>query len=167
MSFAMTRRRLPSPKTSPKRFRAGRRRARPRAALAGGRARTLSRRAACGRSTCPKTFGGPELSYVTLSRGDRNHLGGRPVDRTDPAEPSWVSLRRSARCPTQTQQKLLFGEVLKGTRFGNAFSEFGSQARRRLRDPLRRCRRPRHRQWPEVLLERSPARAPRADRRPR
>lgn len=74
----------------------------------------------------PKAFGGPELSYVTLSKvieiisaadssiGQiaQNHLGVVAAIRTvsDP-----------------DQQKLLFAEVLKGTRFGNAFSEFGSK----------------------------------------
>jgi SfnB family sulfur acquisition oxidoreductase len=74
----------------------------------------------------PKGFGGPELSYVTLvkvieiiSAADpslgqipQNHLGVVAAIRT-------VS--------DQAQQKLLFDEVLKGTRFGNAFSEFGSK----------------------------------------
>jgi len=74
----------------------------------------------------PKKFGGPELSYVTLSRVieiisaadpslgqiPQNHLGVVAAIRT-------VS--------NPEQQKLLFGEVLKGTRFGNAFSEFGSK----------------------------------------
>jgi SfnB family sulfur acquisition oxidoreductase len=74
----------------------------------------------------PKAFGGPELSYVTLvkvieiiSAADpslgqipQNHLGVVAAIRT-------VS--------DLAQQKLLFGEVLKGTRFGNAFSEFGSK----------------------------------------
>jgi SfnB family sulfur acquisition oxidoreductase len=74
----------------------------------------------------PKAFGGPELSYVTLSRViaiisaadpsigqiPQNHLGVVAAIRTvsDPA-----------------QQKLLFDLVLSGTRFGNAFSEFGSK----------------------------------------
>lgn len=74
----------------------------------------------------PKAFGGPEVSYATLGRvveiisaadssiGQvaQNHLGVVAAIRTvsDPE-----------------QQKLLFGEVLKGTRFGNAFSEFGSK----------------------------------------
>ncbi|HBF32158.1 SfnB family sulfur acquisition oxidoreductase [Rhizobium sp.] len=74
----------------------------------------------------PKAFGGPELSYVTLSKvieiisaadssiGQiaQNHLGVVAAIRTV-SEPD--------------QQKLLFAEVLKGTRFGNAFSEFGSK----------------------------------------
>ena len=74
----------------------------------------------------PKKFGGPEVSYVTLSKVieiisaadpslgqiPQNHLGVVAAIRT-------VS--------DEAQQKLLFAEVLKGTRFGNAFSEFGSK----------------------------------------
>ncbi|NGN41779.1 SfnB family sulfur acquisition oxidoreductase [Mesorhizobium sp. CGMCC 1.15528] len=74
----------------------------------------------------PKAFGGPELSYATLAKvieiisaadssiGQvaQNHLGVVAAIRT-------VS--------DIEQQKLLFAEVLKGTRFGNAFSEFGSK----------------------------------------
>ena len=74
----------------------------------------------------PKAFGGPELSYATIAKSieiisaadpslgqiPQNHLGVVAAIRTvsDPA-----------------QQKLLFAEVLAGTRFGNAFSEFGSK----------------------------------------
>ncbi|NKM88257.1 SfnB family sulfur acquisition oxidoreductase [Rhizobium laguerreae] len=74
----------------------------------------------------PKAFGGPEVSYATLTKvieiisaadssiGQiaQNHLGVVAAIRT-------VS--------DEDQQKLLFAEVLKGTRFGNAFSEFGSK----------------------------------------
>src|ERR1700678_1344805 len=74
----------------------------------------------------PKKFGGPELSYVTLSKVieiisaadpslgqiPQNHLGVVAAVRT-------VS--------DEAQQKLLFAEALRGTRFGNAFSEFGSK----------------------------------------
>ncbi|MBY3307428.1 SfnB family sulfur acquisition oxidoreductase [Rhizobium laguerreae] len=74
----------------------------------------------------PKAFGGPEVSYATLAKvieiisaadssiGQiaQNHLGVVAAIRT-------VS--------DEDQQKLLFTEVLKGTRFGNAFSEFGSK----------------------------------------
>lgn len=74
----------------------------------------------------PKKFGGPELSYVTLAKiieiisaadpslGQipQNHLGVVAAIRT-------VS--------DEDQQRLLFAEVLRGTRFGNAFSEFGSK----------------------------------------
>lgn len=74
----------------------------------------------------PKAYGGPELSYVTLSKViqiisaadpsigqiPQNHLGVVAAIRTvsDPA-----------------QQALLFAGVLRGLRFGNAFSEFGSK----------------------------------------
>jgi len=74
----------------------------------------------------PKAFGGPEVSYATLAKVveiiseadssigqiSQNHLGVVAAIRT-------VSDRE--------QQKLLFDEILKGTRFGNAFSEFGSK----------------------------------------
>lgn len=74
----------------------------------------------------PKAFGGPEVSYATLvkvvqilsaadpslSQISQNHLGVVAAIRT-------VS--------DEAQQKLLFGEVLKGLRFGNAFSEFGTK----------------------------------------
>jgi SfnB family sulfur acquisition oxidoreductase len=74
----------------------------------------------------PKKFGGPEVSYATLAKvieiistadssiGQiaQNHLGVVAAIRT-------VS--------DEEQQKLLFTEVLRGTRFGNAFSEFGSK----------------------------------------
>lgn len=73
----------------------------------------------------PKAYGGPEVSYKTLAQVvaiisaadpsigqiSQNHLGIVAAIRTvsDPE-----------------QQALLFGEVLKGTRFGNAFSEIGT-----------------------------------------
>lgn len=74
----------------------------------------------------PKAYGGPELSYATLARVveiisaadssigqiSQNHLGVVAAIRT-------VS--------DEAQKKLLFAEVLKGTRFGNAFSEYGSK----------------------------------------
>ena len=74
----------------------------------------------------PKAFGGPALSYVTLSKVieiisaadpclgqiPQNHLGVLAAIRT-------VS--------GKSQQELLFGEALRGIRFGNAFSEFGSK----------------------------------------
>ncbi|WP_114948412.1 SfnB family sulfur acquisition oxidoreductase [Microvirga calopogonii] len=74
----------------------------------------------------PKAYGGPEVSYVTLSRViaiiseadpslgqiPQNHLGVVAAIRT-------VS--------DEDQKRQLFAEVLAGTRFGNAFSEFGSK----------------------------------------
>ncbi|WP_416356798.1 SfnB family sulfur acquisition oxidoreductase [Aureimonas phyllosphaerae] len=74
----------------------------------------------------PKAFGGPEVSYATLAKVieivsaadpsigqiTQNHLGVVAAIRT-------VS--------DEAQKALLFAEVLKGVRFGNAFSEFGSK----------------------------------------
>lgn len=74
----------------------------------------------------PKEFGGLDASWVTINRVitiisaadsslgqvPQNHLGVVSAIRT-------VS--------DKAQQELLFAEVLKGTRFGNAFSEFGSK----------------------------------------
>lgn len=74
----------------------------------------------------PRAFGGPEVSYVTLAKVieliaaadpslgqiPQNHLGVVAAIRT-------VS--------NEEQKRLLFAEVLRGTRFGNAFSEYGSR----------------------------------------
>lgn len=74
----------------------------------------------------PKKFGGPEVSYATLAKVielisaadpslgqiPQNHLGVVAAIRT-------VS--------DEAQQSLFFREVLRGVRFGNAFSEFGSK----------------------------------------
>jgi len=74
----------------------------------------------------PRKFGGPELSYRTvvkvidiISAADpslgqipQNHIGVVAAIRTTSDE---------------AQQALLFGKVLAGTRFGNAFSEFSSK----------------------------------------
>ena len=74
----------------------------------------------------PRAFGGPELSYVTMGRViaiiaavdpsiaqiAQNHLGVVAAIRT-------VS--------DEAQQHHLFSGVLRGLRFGNAFSEFGSK----------------------------------------
>jgi SfnB family sulfur acquisition oxidoreductase len=74
----------------------------------------------------PQAFGGPGLSYVTLNKVieiisaaesslgqiPQNHLGVVAAINT-------VS--------DDAQKALLFAEVLRGTRFGNAFSEFGSK----------------------------------------
>ncbi len=74
----------------------------------------------------PKAYGGPEVSYATLVRVveiisaadssvgqiSQNHLGVVAAIRT-------VS--------NEAQKALLFAEVLAGTRYGNAFSEFGSK----------------------------------------
>ena len=74
----------------------------------------------------PKAFGGPELSYATIAKVTevisaadpsigqiaQNHIGVVAAIRT---------------CSHEAQQRLLFDAVLKGVRFGNAFSEFRSK----------------------------------------
>jgi SfnB family sulfur acquisition oxidoreductase len=74
----------------------------------------------------PKAFGGPEISYAVLAKVieiisaadpsigqiPQNHLGVVAAIRTV-SEPH--------------QQRTLFAQVLKGVRFGNAFSEFRSK----------------------------------------
>jgi SfnB family sulfur acquisition oxidoreductase len=74
----------------------------------------------------PRAYGGPELSYVTMAQviaiiaaADpsvaqiaQNHLGVVAAIRT-------VS--------DDAQKRHLFSQVLRGLRFGNAFSEFGSK----------------------------------------
>lgn len=74
----------------------------------------------------PRAYGGPELSYVTMAKAieiiaaadpsiaqiPQNHLGIVAAIRTVGSE---------------AQKRLLFGEVLKGRRFGNAFSERGTK----------------------------------------
>ena len=74
----------------------------------------------------PREFGGLDASWVTINRVisiisqadpslgqvPQNHLGVVSAIRTVSDRP---------------QQELLFDAVLKGTRFGNAFSEFGSK----------------------------------------
>ena len=74
----------------------------------------------------PRAYGGPEVSYRTLAaviaiiaaadpaiaQIAQNHLGIVAAIRT-------VS--------DEAQKRLLFGEVLRGTRFGNAFSERGTK----------------------------------------
>jgi SfnB family sulfur acquisition oxidoreductase len=74
----------------------------------------------------PKAFGGPEVSYAVLAKVieiisaadpsigqiPQNHLGVVAAIRTV-SEPA--------------QQRELFAEVIKGVRFGNAFSEFRSK----------------------------------------
>ena len=74
----------------------------------------------------PKAFGGPEVSYATLAKViqivsaadpslgqiPQNHLGVVAAIRT---------------VADEAQQRFFFGEVLRGVRLGNAFSEFGSK----------------------------------------
>ena len=74
----------------------------------------------------PKAFGGPELSYVTLNKVIETISAADPSLGQIPQNHLGVvaAIRTSS---DAAQQKLLFAEVLRGTRFGNAFSEFGSK----------------------------------------
>ena len=74
----------------------------------------------------PQAFGGPELSYATLAE---------IIAIVSPADPSLGQIPQNhlgviaaiRTVSDAAQQHLLFGEALRGTRFGNAFSEFGSK----------------------------------------
>jgi SfnB family sulfur acquisition oxidoreductase len=74
----------------------------------------------------PKAYGGPGLSYVTLSK---------VIEIISAADPSLGQIPQNhlgvvaaiATVSSPEQKALLFAEVLKGVRFGNAFSEFGSK----------------------------------------
>lgn len=74
----------------------------------------------------PKKFGGPEVSYVTL---------GKVIEIISAADPSIGQIPQNhlgvlaaiRTVSDEAQQRLLFGLALRGTRFGNAFSEFGSK----------------------------------------
>lgn len=74
----------------------------------------------------PKSFGGAGVSYKTLAEVVKN------ISSADPslgqiAQNHWVFLEHIRLDATQEQQKFYFGQVLKGERFGNAFSEKGSK----------------------------------------
>ncbi|MDB6078237.1 MAG: SfnB family sulfur acquisition oxidoreductase [Akkermansiaceae bacterium] len=74
----------------------------------------------------PRKFGGPEVSYATLVK---------VIEIISAADPSIGQITQNhlgvvaaiLTTADQAQQELLLGEVLKGVRFGNAFSEFGSK----------------------------------------
>ncbi len=74
----------------------------------------------------PKAYGGPGLSYVTLNK---------VIEIISAADPSLGQIPQNhlgvvAAIHTvsdDAQKALLFAEILRGTRFGNAFSEFGSK----------------------------------------
>jgi len=74
----------------------------------------------------PKRFGGPDLSYRTIVK---------VVDIISAADPSLGQIPQNhigvvaaiRTTSDEAQQALLFKQVLEGTRFGNAFSEFGSK----------------------------------------
>lgn len=74
----------------------------------------------------PKAFGGPEVSYKTLAQVVAI------ISAADPAigqiSQNHLGIVASIRTVSdEAQKRLLFGEVLRGTRFGNAFSERGTK----------------------------------------
>lgn len=74
----------------------------------------------------PKSFGGAGVSYKTLAEVVKT------ISSADPslgqiAQNHWVFLEHIRLDATQEQQDFYFGQVLKGERFGNAFSEKGSK----------------------------------------
>lgn len=74
----------------------------------------------------PRAFGGPEVSYVTLASVIRIISAADPnIGQIPQNHLGIVAAIRTA--SDEAQQRLLFAEVLRGTRFGNAFSEFGSK----------------------------------------
>jgi SfnB family sulfur acquisition oxidoreductase len=74
----------------------------------------------------PRKFGGPGVSYSTLVQ---------VIEIISAADPSIGQITQNhlgvvaaiLTTADEEQQQLLFAEVLKGVRFGNAFSEFGSR----------------------------------------
>ncbi|WP_415072005.1 SfnB family sulfur acquisition oxidoreductase [Hyphomicrobium sp.] len=74
----------------------------------------------------PKKFGGPDVSYVTL---------GKVIEIISAADPSLGQIPQNhlgvlaaiRTVSDEDQQRLLFDLALRGVRFGNAFSEFGSK----------------------------------------
>lgn len=74
----------------------------------------------------PKAFGGPEVSYATLAK---------ITEIISAADPSIGQIAQNhlgvvaaiSTVSDEAQKRLLFGEVLKGVRFGNAFSELNSK----------------------------------------
>lgn len=74
----------------------------------------------------PKKFGGAGASYKTLAEVVKI------ISSADPslgqiAQNHWVFLEHIRLDATQEQQEFYFSQVLKGERFGNAFSEKGSK----------------------------------------
>ena len=85
----------------------------------------------------PRAYGGPELSYVTLAK---------VIEIIAAADPSLAQIPQNhlgivaaiRSTGTEAQKALLFGEVLKGRRFGNAFSELGTKRAAEFATTLRR-----------------------------
>lgn len=74
----------------------------------------------------PREFGGPEVSYATLAKVIEILAAADPsVTQISQNHLGIVAAIRSA--SPRAQQDLLFAEVLRGRRFGNAFSERGTK----------------------------------------
>jgi SfnB family sulfur acquisition oxidoreductase len=74
----------------------------------------------------PKAYGGPEVSYRTLARVIAIVAAADPsIGQIAQNHLGIVAAIRSV--SDEAQKTLLFGEVLSGTRFGNAFSERGAK----------------------------------------
>lgn len=76
--------------------------------------------------TVPRRFGGIEVSYATVAEVIRIVSAADPCIGQIPQNHLGVvqAIRSTS---DEAQQALLLGKVLRGLRFGNAFSEFGSR----------------------------------------
>ena len=74
----------------------------------------------------PKAFGGPELSYATIVKVTEIISAADPCIGQIPQNHLGIVAAIHTVCD-RPQQEFFFAEALKGTRFGNAFSEFGSK----------------------------------------
>ncbi|MCL2898456.1 SfnB family sulfur acquisition oxidoreductase [Brenneria tiliae] len=74
----------------------------------------------------PKRFGGPEVSYATLTQVVQIIAAADPsISQISQNHLGIIAAIRSV--SDEAQQRELFGLVLQGVRFGNAFSEFNSK----------------------------------------
>ena len=73
--------------------------------------------------TVPKAYGGAGVSLRDPGRGDRHHLGRRPLDRPDPAEPSGGARRDPGHRQAKSRSGSGSAACSQGYRLGNAFSE--------------------------------------------
>ena len=87
--------------------------------------------------TIPKGYGGPEVSCVTLAEVIKLISAADPsIGQIPQNHFSIVDLIRI--CGTEDQRRFFFGEVLKGVRLGNAFSERKTKNAAELSARLRR-----------------------------
>lgn len=76
--------------------------------------------------TVPKAYGGAGVSWVTLTEVIKIIAAADPALGQIPQNHIAI-IDHIAADGTEEQKQFLFGEVLKGVRFGNAFSESGSK----------------------------------------